>query len=121
MYRSFTDRVLGGVCGGLGTLLRVNPWLLRTLFVVLTILSLGAAAILYLILWMMVPQQSLALRQRGGSAMFLLALLLTLAAALGWIAWMNGGLRGPGGEPLYWIGLFLVAASIFFLRQLRGA
>jgi phage shock protein PspC (stress-responsive transcriptional regulator) len=121
MYRSFSDRVLGGVCGGLGALLRVNPWLLRLIFLILAPLTLGAAALLYLTLWMMVPQESLARRQRGGAALLLLVLLITLATAIGWIMWAGGGLRGPGGEPLYWAGLFLLAASIFFLRQLRGA
>jgi hypothetical protein len=99
----------------------MNPWLLRLLFVILSVVTLGAAAILYLILWMMVPQQSLAVNQRGGTGMLLLTLVLTLAAAIGWIASVSGGLRGPGDEPLYWIGLFVVAASIFFLRQLKGA
>ncbi len=121
MYRSFTDRVLGGVCGGLAALLSLNPWLLRLLFVVLAVLSLGAAALYYLILWMMVPQQSLVTNQRGGAWMLLLAILLLLATAGGWIVWIGGGLRGPAGEPLYWLALGLVLAFVFFLRQLRGA
>lgn len=121
MYRSFTDRVIGGVCGGLAALLSINPWVLRLLFFVLSILSLGAAAIYYLILWLMVPQQNPALNQRGGTWMLLLALLLLLATVGGWFVWINGGLRGPTGEPVYWLSLVLVAAFVFFLRQLRGA
>ena len=120
MYRSFTDRVLGGVCGGLGTLLPLNPWWFRALFLILTIITTGAFALLYLALWMLLPQQTLAGRQRGGSGLFLLSLLLLIATLVGWVLWLGGGLRGPGGEPLYWLGLLLLVSVIFFLRQLRG-
>jgi phage shock protein PspC (stress-responsive transcriptional regulator) len=121
MYRSFSDRVLGGVCGGLGALLSVNPWLLRLLFVLLSIVSFGALVLYYLILWLMVPQQNMALNQHSGPWMLLLAIALLLATVGGWFLWINGGLRGPAGEPVYWLSLLLAAAFVFFLRQLRGA
>lgn len=120
MYRSFTDRVLGGVCGGLGTLLPVNVWVLRIVFVLLSVLTLGAFALLYVALWMMIPQQSLIERQRGGSGLLLLTLILTIATGAGWVMWASGGLRGPGDEPVYWAGMVLLVCGIFFLRQLRG-
>ena len=120
MYRSFTDRVLGGVCGGLGALLPLNAWWFRAVFVVLSIVTLGAFALLYLALWMIVPQQTLVRRQRGGSGVFLLTIVLVLATAIGWLVWAGGGLRGPAGEHVYWTGLLLVVAGLFFVRQLRG-
>ncbi|MBZ0303744.1 MAG: PspC domain-containing protein [Anaerolineae bacterium] len=120
MYRSFTNRILGGVCGGLGDVLPLNPWWFRVLFVLLSVLTLGAFALLYLTLWMLIPQRTLLTRQRGGAGLLLLTLILTLATFLGWVASTSGGLRGPSGEPLYWPGLFLVVAGVFFLRQLRG-
>jgi phage shock protein PspC (stress-responsive transcriptional regulator) len=120
MYRSFTDRVLGGVCGGLGALLPVSAWGFRIAFVLLSIVTLGAFAVLYLILWMLIPQQTLIGRQRGGAGLLLLTLVLIVATGVGWLVWAGGGLRGPDGEHLYWAGLLLVAASVFFLRQLKG-
>ena len=71
-------------------------------------------------LWMLLPQQTLADRQRGGSGLFLLSLLLMIATLAGWVVWLGGGLRGPAGEPLYWLGLLLLVSVIFFARQLRG-
>lgn len=120
MYRSFSDRVLGGVCGGLGALLRINAWLLRVIFVMLAIITGGAFALLYLALWLAAPQDSPLGRRRGGSGLFLLTLILAAATLTGWILNTQGGLRGPGGESLYLPGLLFVVGLIFFVRQLRG-
>lgn len=120
MYRSFDDRVLGGVCGGLAALLPVSAWWFRMAFVLLAPLTLGAAALLYLGLWMMVPQASPARRRRGGAGMLLLTIVLAALTFGGWLVWAGGGLRGPTGVDLYWPGLLLGVALIFFLRQVRG-
>lgn len=120
MYRSFDDRVLGGVCGGLGALLRISAWWFRAAFIALTPLTLGAAALLYLALWMLVPQASPARRPRGGAGRLLLATALAALTFGGWAAWAGGGLRGPAGVDLYWPALLLGVALIFFLRQVRG-
>jgi phage shock protein PspC (stress-responsive transcriptional regulator) len=42
MYRSFTDRVFGGVCGGLAAILPINAWVFRAAFIVLSIMTVGA-------------------------------------------------------------------------------
>ena len=120
MYRSFSDRVLGGVCGGLGALLPLNAWGFRLIFLVLAIVTLGAFALLYLTLWMAIPQQTPAGRQRGGAGLFLLTIILTVATGAGWLMWANGGVRGPAGDPVYWAGMLLLVTGVFFLRQLRG-
>ncbi len=54
LYRSETDRWLGGVCGGLGEYLHIDPLWLRLLFVALT-LSNGMGFVLYLLLWAFTP------------------------------------------------------------------
>jgi phage shock protein PspC (stress-responsive transcriptional regulator) len=120
MYRSFTDRVLGGVCGGLGAVLRVNAWWLRAVFVGLALLTSGAFALLYVILWWMLPQESLVGRRRGGSGRLLLVTILIAVTAAGWFASNNGGLRGPTGQDLFSPAMFLLAGSVFFLRQVRA-
>lgn len=51
LTRSSTDRVVAGVCGGLGEYFGVNPLVFRLLFVLLALPG-GAPGILpYLILW----------------------------------------------------------------------
>jgi phage shock protein C len=56
LYRSRTDRTIAGVCGGLASYFNVDPTLVRVLFVVLAVLG-GSGVILYLALWLIVPNQ----------------------------------------------------------------
>jgi phage shock protein PspC (stress-responsive transcriptional regulator) len=120
MYRSFTDRVFGGVCGGLGALLPVNPWVFRIAFVILAILTAGAFAALYLLLWWLIPQETLVGRQRGGAGLLLLAIVLTVLTGIAWVLNMNGSLQGPSGLSLFWPGMLLALSLVFFLKQVRG-
>jgi len=54
VYRSRLDRMVGGVCGGLGEYFEVDPTLIRLLFV-LGALAGGPGVIAYLILLVIVP------------------------------------------------------------------
>lgn len=120
MVRSFTDRVLGGVCGGLGKALRLNSWWVRAVFVVLTVLSVGAFAALYLLLWWTVPQESLAVRRRRRGLNLLVVFALVALVAAAWYLRDTGSLRGPTGIDLFWPGVLLVLSAVFFLRQIRA-
>jgi phage shock protein C len=55
LYRSRDDKMLGGVCGGLGEYLDVDPTLIRVLWVVVTVLGAGTGLIAYIILWFLIP------------------------------------------------------------------
>lgn len=56
LYRSRTDSVLAGVCGGLGQYLRIDPVIVRLFFLLLG-LSSGVGVPLYLILWIVIPYE----------------------------------------------------------------
>jgi phage shock protein C len=56
LYRSTNDRVLAGICGGLGEYFAVDPVWFRIGFVVLT-LGGGAGILAYLIMWLIVQPQ----------------------------------------------------------------
>jgi len=55
--RSREDRVSGGVCGGLGRYLQVDPVLLRIAAVALA-LSGGLGVLAYIIAWIAIPEES---------------------------------------------------------------
>ncbi len=59
LTRSLTDRVLGGVCGGLGSYIELDPWWVRTLFIVLGLFTAGTGILIYLALWLILPPQAL--------------------------------------------------------------
>ncbi len=54
LYRSRTDAVIGGVCGGLGQYLGIDPVLVRLFFVLLALGS-GIGIPIYIIMWIVVP------------------------------------------------------------------
>jgi phage shock protein C len=54
--RSRTDRVIGGVCGGIGRATGVESWVWRLIFVAL-FLCVGAGLLAYLLLWIFVPSE----------------------------------------------------------------
>lgn len=57
LYRSVVNRQLGGVCGGLAEYFNIDPTLMRVLFILG--LFLGTATFwAYLILWVVIPEQS---------------------------------------------------------------
>jgi phage shock protein C len=54
LYRSRKDKLLGGVCGGLGTYFEFDPVLIRVVFVAATFIT-GVGLIAYILLWIIVP------------------------------------------------------------------
>lgn len=118
MLRSFSDRVLAGVCGGFAAKLHLNAWLVRVIWLVLALLSLGAFAVLYVLLWWIVPQESPMQRRRGLPTLFVIALIILTAAA--WVGRDVGQLTTPSGVNLFYPGAFLLLSAVFFLRQLRA-
>ncbi len=55
LRRSTSDRMLGGVCGGLAQHFGIDPVLVRIAFVLLTIAG-STGLLLYLLLWALVPE-----------------------------------------------------------------
>ena len=56
LYRSRTNRQVAGVCGGLAGHFNVDVTLIRVLFILLG-LSGGVGIVIYLAMWIMVPQE----------------------------------------------------------------
>ncbi|GAB3869857.1 PspC domain-containing protein [Kibdelosporangium lantanae] len=57
LRRSRTDRMVAGVCGGWAEVLGMDAALLRILLVAATILGFGTGALLYLICWVVMPEE----------------------------------------------------------------
>jgi phage shock protein C len=56
LYRSVTDKMLGGVCGGLAEYFSIDPVLVRLIFVLAVIFG-GSGILAYIILWIIIPQK----------------------------------------------------------------
>ena len=57
LRRSRTDRWIGGVCGGLNGVLGIEAWVWRLIFVLFTLLTSGFGALVYLLMWIFVPEE----------------------------------------------------------------
>jgi phage shock protein PspC (stress-responsive transcriptional regulator) len=56
LYRSKKDRILGGVCVGLGEHLDVDPTVIRLIWAVVSVLSIGTGIIIYILAWIIIPE-----------------------------------------------------------------
>jgi signal transduction histidine kinase len=56
LFRSSSDKVVAGVCGGLAASFGIEALVLRIAFVVLTIAG-GSGIVLYVLAWILLPQQ----------------------------------------------------------------
>lgn len=57
LYKSRDNKMLSGVCGGIGEYFTIDPTLIRLLWVLLTIMSLGFGGLIaYIICAMIIPE-----------------------------------------------------------------
>lgn len=56
VYRSKKNRIIGGVCGGIGEYLKVDPVLIRLAWVIGALMW-GAGILAYLVAWIIIPEK----------------------------------------------------------------
>jgi phage shock protein C len=57
LVRSRTDRMIGGVCGGVARYFGIDPTVVRVGFVLAAIVTGGAALLAYPIAWIIIPDE----------------------------------------------------------------
>lgn len=58
LYRDDNDKILGGVCGGLASYLRIDPTIVRLVFALMSF-GAGTGILLYILLWVILPSRPL--------------------------------------------------------------
>jgi phage shock protein C len=113
LYRSTTDRMIGGVCGGLGAYLEIDPVLIRLFFVLLTIAG-GSGVLIYLLLWIVIPSgepgELAASAPRSGAQE-----IAERARSLG--DDMRTSIRNRDPQTVFIVGAALVVLGVMFLVQ----
>lgn len=58
LYRSSTDKMLAGVCGGLAQYFGIDSTVVRLIFALLVFFGVGSGVILYIILALIMPLEA---------------------------------------------------------------
>ncbi|MCA9882013.1 MAG: PspC domain-containing protein [Anaerolineae bacterium] len=118
MVRRFSNRLFGGVCAGLASISPFSPAVWRWLFVILTLLTSGAAALAYMLLWWLLPLEN-PLEDNRSNPAGIFAIALALAIIIGWF--VRDSLAEALGADLYWPLAAMALALAFLFRQFRSA
>jgi phage shock protein C len=117
LYRSQTDKVIAGVCGGLAKYFSIDPALMRLAFVVFALAG-GASVLLYIVLWIAVPvgegTTAVALGDRGHE---MLATVLIAIGALWLLA--NFGAFTFINWRFAWPLVLIAAGAALLVRRVR--
>jgi len=57
LYRSKKDRMIAGICGGIANYFDADPTIVRLIWAIATLLSVGFGIIVYLIAWIIIPEK----------------------------------------------------------------
>jgi phage shock protein C len=115
LSRSTSNKVVGGVCGGVGQYLGVDPILVRLLFVLLFVAE-GAGLLIYLVLWLIMPRDDqevaagVEANVRAGAGEMAGA---ARAAGEG----LKGAVRSGNSEGAVTVGIGLMILGLFFLLR----
>lgn len=124
LYRSRTDSVIGGVAGGVAEYLDLDPSIVRIVWAILVIVTAGVFFVLYLVMWVVVPEtpagpyQRVASEPAGEPAPGSSEAPAPEVRAAEWSARQaersrSGGGGGTAGPVIF--GLLLVAIGAWFL------
>ncbi len=58
LKRSRTDRMIAGVCGGIGEYLGIDPNVIRLIWVGVSIFTVGTGILAYLLAWLILPEEA---------------------------------------------------------------
>lgn len=121
LYRHPTDKLVGGVCGGLADYLGLDATLVRILWVVMTLVTSGGGFLAYLALWLLLPVGTVQAGQQRPAALELNERSLSRAAI---VLMTLGGLwllSNIGLLPWLWGAFWSVVRVFFWPALLIGA
>lgn len=115
LYRSETDRVLGGVAGGIAKYFEIDSTLVRLVFLLLFFFG-GSGFLLYLILWILIPSESRVQEVSNENIKENVEEIKDQAEKLA------GGIKqaSKGESTRVWFGVIVVFAGLIFLSQNFG-
>ncbi len=56
LHRSRKDRMIAGICGGIGEMFSIDPTLIRLGLALIALFTLGTAIVVYVLGWVIIPE-----------------------------------------------------------------
>ncbi|MCA9809651.1 MAG: PspC domain-containing protein [Candidatus Dadabacteria bacterium] len=56
LHRSRKDRMIAGICGGLGEMFSIDPTLIRLIAALIALFTVGTAVLVYVLGWIIIPE-----------------------------------------------------------------
>lgn len=110
LTRSQTDKVLGGVCAGLGNYLNIDPVFVRLFFILITAMD-GIGFMIYIVLWIIMPVENTA----EVNEKFEMDQIGSRARQMG--TEFSQAVSQPNPQGIKYLGIGLVLAGVFFLAE----
>lgn len=129
LYRSLTNRMIGGVCGGIAEYFGIDPTIVRILFVV-AVFAGGSGLLAYIIAWIVIPESEAEAGQKItstktpvlgvfiGIVLVLIGLGMLFDRMIYWF-WMPNWVR-PFFSLESFLAFLLIAFGIFFIVHVVG-
>lgn len=115
LFRSETNRVIAGVAGGLGEYFGIDPILIRLILVLTTIFG-GSGILIYIVLWIIIPNENDIAKDSKDTMKQNAEELKTKARAFA------EGFKGMSSEnhPRNWFGFIVIVLGLLFLFDNLG-
>ncbi len=91
------NRIVGGVCSSLSEKYNINPWILRIIFVITSIL-LTFPALIYIIIWLIIPNKETIQSDEKKNKYLSQIIGFVIGGVLGWFLGYGLGLLTVGDD-----------------------
>jgi phage shock protein PspC (stress-responsive transcriptional regulator) len=115
MTRLLENRILGGVCSGLGRSTPISAWIWRIIWLALIPLTGGTAILLYAMWWWTLPEQSFNDLEVGRFLRTIAVIVFSVIVLGGWFGREN--FISETGADLYIPIVLILTAGVFLLQQ----
>ncbi|MCD4672720.1 MAG: PspC domain-containing protein [Anaerolineaceae bacterium] len=110
LSRSQTDKILGGVCAGLGDYLNIDPVFVRLFFIILTAID-GIGLMIYFLLWIIMPSKA----QSNENGKFEMDQIGDRAREMG--SEFSQAVSKPNPQGVKYLGAGLILVGVFFIFE----
>lgn len=114
LYRSRSDRMLGGVCSGIGAYFSIDPTIVRLVFALLALAN-GLGVLLYVLLWLIMPLEGQEHQSARDALHTGAGELAERARAMG--EELRSAMQGSQTQTSALIGMALIIVGAIFLLQ----